>query len=215
MTPIVHSTEYITAEFFKPIIDEICMLICDYIHVNDLASVIKIFFWIGGFGGCNYLRNQQLSTERNYEHCCPPQPELAVLRGTLVSQCDPSVIQQRKADATYGVGCRIPFNKGKHRLDYRKDDEDDHSQKWCSNIFSTFIERGESICTNEVLVCKYSISNRSQQTIVLTFYSSPYNNVWYTTDSGVTEIAKMSFNIAGYSRDREIEVVFEFDVTLT
>ncbi len=32
------------AEFFKPIIDEICMLICDHIHVNDLASVIKIFF---------------------------------------------------------------------------------------------------------------------------------------------------------------------------
>lgn len=50
---------------------------------------------------------------------------------------------------------------------------------------------------------------------MLTFYSAPHNNVWYTTDSGVTEIDKMSFNIAGYSRDREIEVVFEFDVTLT
>lgn len=64
---------------------------------------------------------------------------------------------------------------------------------------------------------QYQIDHSMQtiKIIVLTFYSAPHNNVWYTTDSGVTEIAKMSFNIAGYSRDREIEVVFEFDVTLT
>ena len=207
------------AEFFKPTIKEIGKLICDHIKENNLVSTIDTIFWVGGFGGCRYLRDQlEADIGSNFgtskiQYSCPPEPQLAVVRGALAFRCDPSVIQQRKADATYGIECRIPFDKDKHRLDYRVDDADNCSKKWCANIFSTFIERGESICTNEVFVCNYSPASRSQKTIRLTFYSAPQNNVWYTTNRDVTELAKMDINIAGSGRDREIEVVF--DVTHT
>ena len=63
---------------------------------------------------------------------------------------------------TYGIGCRIPFDKKKHRKNFRVDDKDNPSQKWCKNIFSTFIKKDESICTNEVFVTDYSPVSESQ-----------------------------------------------------
>ncbi len=207
------------AEFFKPTIREIGKLICDHITENRLASTIDTIFWVGGFGGCRYLTDHLKTTidskfsENEIQHSCPSDPELAVVRGAVAFRCDPDVIQRRKADATYGVSCRIPFDNDKHRLDYREDDADNSSEKWCNNIFSSFIERGESICTNEVFICNYSPATRSQKRIRLTFYSAPHSNVWYTTDDGVTELAKMDVDIVGSGRDRAIEVVF--DVTHT
>ena len=205
-------------KFFEPTIVEIKDLICGHIETNNLSLVIDTIFWVGGFGGCKYLRNQLEAAidskfGRKYTHSCPSEPDLAVVRGALAFRCDPSVIQRRKADATYGIACRIPFDESKHRKDYRQDDDDDHSKKWCDNIFSTFIERNEDICTNEIFVKQYRPLTRSTKLIALTFYSAPHSNVWYTTESGVTELATMEVDIAGRGRDREIEVVF--DITHT
>ena len=209
-------------EFFKPTIDDISKLICDHIRAKGLAPTLDKIFWIGGFGGCRYLRSQlqeainnQFHTElkREYACSCPTEPQLAIVKGALAFRCDPSVIQKRKADATYGIACSMPFVKGKHRPDYSVDDEDNRSKKWCKNIFSTFIERDESICTNEVFVTNYVPLSKSQKTMTLTFYSALHPNVWYTTDRGVNQLAKMVVNIAGYGRDRDVEVVF--DVTHT
>ncbi len=205
-------------EFFQPTIDEISELMCEHIRSEKLVAVIDTIFWVGGFGGCKYLRSQLQEAinrefKKSFKYSCPSEPQLAVVRGALAFRYDPSVILQRKADATYGIACRIPFVQGKHQPNYCEDDEEDRNKKWCDNIFSTFIERGESICTNQVFVSKYSPIKRSQRTIQFTFYSAPHTNVWYTTEPGVTEIAKMEVNIAGYGLDREIEVVF--DITHT
>ncbi len=208
-------------EFFQPTIDKIGKLICDHIHTNNLASKIDTIFWVGGFGECQYLRNELEAAinrdfckgEKKIRYSYPPEPKLAIVRGALAFRYDPSVIQQRKADATYGIACRIPFDENKHPIEYCVDDENDCSRKWCKHIFSTFIERNESICTNEVFVANYSPVRSSQRVSRLTFYSAPHTNVWFTTDRGVTELAKMDINIAGYGRDRDIEVVF--DVTHT
>ena len=207
------------ANLFQPTIDEISKLIFDHIHAKRLGSVIDTIFWVGGFGGCKYLKSQlQAAIDHEFprkkiRYCCPSQPQLAVVKGALAFRCDPSVIQRRRADATYGIRCSTPFIKGKHRADYCEDDEDDRSKKWCNNIFSTFIERDESICTNEVFVANYTPMRRSQNIIRLIFYSAPHTNVWYTTDRDVKELAIMDVHIAGYGQNREIEVVF--DVTHT
>ncbi len=205
------------ADLFQPTVDEISKLICEHIQENKLVSVDTIF-WVGGFGGCKYLRNQlresiNLKFKKEFHYSCPSEPHLAIVKGAVAFRCDPSVIQQRKSDATYGIACNIPFVKGKHRQNYCRDDEDYPSKKWCDNIFSTFVERKESICTDEVFVTKYSVASRYQNNTTLIFYSAPHTNVWYTTESGVEELARMEVDIAGSGRNREIEVVF--DVTHT
>ncbi len=202
------------ADFFQPTISEISELICSHIRTNNLASTIDTIFWVGGFGGCNYLRyqlqpviNRQFGSKFGYS--CPSEPQLAIVKGALAFRCDPSVIKQRKADATYGIRCLTPFVPGKHRKDYCEVDEEDSSKKLCKNILSTFVEKNESICTNEVFVTAYSPKFYSQTNIRLTFFSAKHTNVWYTTEPDVTELAHMDVDIAGIGLDRTIEVVFD------
>ena len=207
------------AKFFAPCVESIGGLIINHLRNRNLVRVIDTIFWVGGFGGCKYLRNQIKSKleqefgEGEFFHSCPPDPHLAVIKGALAFRCDPNVIQRRKSDATYGISCRIPFIQGRHRSDYCVEDKEDSSKKWCENIFSTFVEKHESICTNEVFVAKYSPTTTYQRVITITLYSADDCQVWYTTDRGVTELAKMDVTVEGFGRNREIEVIF--DITHT
>ena len=85
------------AEFFKPAIDEIADLIEFHLRQNDIANTTWTIYWVGGFGGCKYLRNQ-LEERINktfrgctYHFAVPPEPEFAVIRGATVSPYDPSI----------------------------------------------------------------------------------------------------------------------------
>ena len=95
------------AEFFKDTIEQITRLIEDHLQTNDLVSTIDTIYWVGGFGGCKYLRSQlEMVIEkkfRKYQFPVPPQPEFAVIRGATAFRCDPNIVRKRKTDdATYG-----------------------------------------------------------------------------------------------------------------
>ena len=207
------------AQFFSPCIRKIGALLVRHLRQKNLVNTIDTVFWVGGFGGSKYLRLQLQKIlldefpSRNYQYCTPPEPQLAVIRGAIAFRCNPGIIQQRKSDATYGIACRIPFQKGIHRRDFCEDDCENSEMKWCKNIFSTFVEKNESVCTNEVFVEHYSPGTSYQNVAPITLYCAPHNDVWYTNEDGVTELASMKVNIAGRGRDRVIEIVF--DITHT
>ena len=92
------------AEFFKPAIDGIANLIESHLKENQIACKIDTIYWVGGFGGCKYLRNK-LERELNtvfqhytYHYPVPPEPELAVIRGATAFRCDPSIVARRKTN---------------------------------------------------------------------------------------------------------------------
>ena len=109
------------ADFFQPAVDGITNLIESYLQGNEIelqrpetsfylpskiAHTVDTIYWVGGFGGCEYLRYQLESViNRGHKYCfaVPPQPELAVILGATVVQCDPSIVLRRKAGASSGV----------------------------------------------------------------------------------------------------------------
>ena len=108
------------AEFFQPAIDGITNLIVSYLQENKIefqrlravtsfylpskiAHTVDTIYWVGGFGGCEYLRKQLesvINQGRKYYFAVPPQPELAVILGATVF---PSIVSRRKADTTCGA----------------------------------------------------------------------------------------------------------------
>ncbi len=81
-------------KFFEPTIDEIGKVICGHIDTSELASTIDTIFWVGGFGGCQYLQNQlQEKIESKFKeeirYSCPSEPQLAIVKGALAFRCDP------------------------------------------------------------------------------------------------------------------------------
>ena len=98
------------AEFFQPAIDKITELIRKHLHENKIACLLDTIYWVGGFGGCKYLRSQlEKAIKEKFQHCnyhfpVAPQPEFAVIRGATAFRCDPSIVTKRKTDdAIYGT----------------------------------------------------------------------------------------------------------------
>ena len=87
-------------EFFQPAIDGITKLIESYLHENKIARKIDTIYWVGGFGGCKYVRNQlETYIKKAFRGCkyhfpVPPEPDLAVIRGANSVSCQ----SKKKAD---------------------------------------------------------------------------------------------------------------------
>ena len=98
------------AEFFQPAIDEITKLIGKHLQENKSACLLDTIYWVGGFGGCKYLRSQlEKAIKEKFQHCnyhfpVPPQPEFAVIRGATAFRCDPSIVRKRKSDDAISGG---------------------------------------------------------------------------------------------------------------
>ena len=85
------------AEFFQPSIDSVADLIKSYLNENKIARTIDTIYWVGGFGGWEYLRNcVEIAIRAQFRRCSyqfalPPDPEFAVIRGATTLLCDPSI----------------------------------------------------------------------------------------------------------------------------
>ena len=94
------------AEFFQPAIGGIADLIKSHLQEHKIAREIDTIYWVGGFGGCKYLRNQlekvikEKSEGCEYQFPVPPEPEFAVIRGATAVRCDPNIITERKGSTT-------------------------------------------------------------------------------------------------------------------
>lgn len=165
-------------EFFCPIVDGLVKCISETlerVHAN-----IDTIYLVGGFGGSRYVYNA--IKERfgaAYKYIVPMEPDFAIVRGAVLLHQKPDTVHVRRADATYGVRANIPFIEGVHDEDYKWVDGDDETQ--CANIFSTFVERGDPLSADEVVVMKYAPSSAYQRRMHFDIYSSPEKDVWYTT----------------------------------
>ena len=93
------------AEFFQPAINGITSLIETYLKKYKIAREIDTMYWVGGFGGCKYVRNQLEAVMKEkfkgckYKFSVPPDPEFAVIRGATAFLCDPSSIARKNSDS--------------------------------------------------------------------------------------------------------------------
>ena len=92
-------------KFFQPAVDGIMNLIESHLRENKIARTIDTIYWVGGFGGCKYLRNQlETVIGKEFQGCTyhfpvPPEPELAVIRGATTFRCDPSIVTKKKPNS--------------------------------------------------------------------------------------------------------------------
>ena len=165
-------------ELFKPVVDGLLKCIAE--TVKDVEAKVDLIYLVGGFGGCRYVYNA--ISERfgkSYKYVTPAEPDFAVVRGAVLFRRNPDIVQSRRADATYGVRANIPFVEGVHEDDYKWTNASGEAQ--CSNIFSTFVERGDILSTNEVMVRTYKPESLLQSTMHIDIYTSTEKDVWYTT----------------------------------
>ena len=219
---------YKVKEFYDPVVDSILKCITEVLE-SDNAESTKIYI-VGGFGGCHYLYDVIRSHFGDeYQYITPEDPDCAVIKGAIFMQMNPQLIQARRVDATYGVRVSIPFIEGTHAEEYRNPVKKPEEQNYqCTNIFSTFIERGDIVLLDDIYMMTYAPQRPYQKRMIVEIYSSSETDVWYVTGlqpphstaTGLADVQKIGELIVSFPghnsdeySDRMVDVMFDFTST--
>ena len=177
------SNDLIKERIFQSTIDGI--VACVRAAFKELTSKINTVYLVGGFGGCKFVRQKIEEAIGEYHGVhydnivCPQQPELAVVMGAVMWRKDPTIIQSRVADATYGIGAGLVFDPSKHDKHHRYVDNNGINR--CGNIFMVFALKGEVVkdqLYKTTLIPRYS--DNAQERIPI--YSTTDDGVQYIKD---------------------------------
>lgn len=165
--------------FFQPVVDGIIMCLS---RVLDKVPGIDTIYLVGGFGGCKFIYFT-LSEHfgKIYKFITPIEGERAVVKGAALLRKNPEFLKARLVDATYGVRASIPFEEEIHEQQYRIPAKCEGQKDMCSNIFATFVERGDVVDSINVYMKSFTPERPNQQLMYVQIYSSSEKDVWYTT----------------------------------
>ena len=162
---------------FNPVVEGIIQCVANVL--NNVPNVHTIYL-VGGFGGCEYIHSELKSHFKgNFKFITPREKEHAVVRGAAMIRRNPEFIKARVIDATYGVRVQIPFVRGLHDEEYRC--RVPGKQDVCSDIFATFVEKGDVVTPNHVYMKTFYPEREDQKSMRVQIYSSKEKDVWYTT----------------------------------
>ena len=206
---------------FEPILNEITKCITD---VLKYVPKVHTIYLVGGFGGCEYIHlNLKSHFNNEYKFITPREKEYAVVRGAAMMRKNPEIIKARRVDATYGVGVSIPFVPQIHDKEYRC--EIPGKRDRCSNIFATFVEKGDVVSPGYVYMKTFYPEREDQKFMRVHIYSSPEKDVWYTTGKRPSharnggawcEVEKIGELVVPFHKkttdtdDRAVDVMFDF-----
>ena len=219
----------IIKKFFDPVIEGILKCMKDVLkNVQDVSTI----YLVGGFGGCPYVYKMvQDHFKGKYKFITPEEHMYAVVKGAAMMGKNPMFLNARCIDATYGVQVSIPFKDGMHEEMYRVTSAD-RKHSLCTNIFSTFVERGDIVNLKDVYVMTYTPERNDQEFMRVQLYSSSEKDVWYTTGKRpshaenentprvdvqkIGELIIPFLNDKSYKNeleDRKVDVIFDFSTT--
>ena len=165
--------------FFDPVVDGIIRCVESVFHdVPDARTV----YLVGGFGGCQYIYRKLCNRfGESYKFITPENRYHAVVKGAAMMRKKPQFLNARRVDATYGIESCIPFENGKHDEQYRVRSAVEGEPDMCSNIFTTFVEKGDVVTSHDVYMMTFTPERKDQRFMKVMIYTSPEKDVWYTT----------------------------------
>jgi len=212
-------------EFFQPVVSGI--LECISQALTELQGKVETIYLVGGFGGSRYLYNavsERFDSTYKLKYVIPAGPEFAVVRGAVLFHDNPEVIRTRRVDATYGIATNISFKARIHDIEYKWTDDDGNVT--CSDIFSTIVEKGDTVDSSEVFQITLYPIQHGQTLIRVAIYSSHEKDVWYVTGkrperSRITQPARVQkigeltvkMPILTGDKGRKVDVTFDFSRT--
>ena len=213
----------VETKLFQPTIDGIVQ--CTVASLEELKSRVDTIYLVGGFGGCQYIYKKLEESIRKYNGriyrniVCPEHAHLAIATGAVMWRKNPSIIQSRKSDATYGIEVSIPFKEDKHDVHYRTFIDD--RGYYCDHVFSVFLQKGELAQNDEVYTTFVAPRFKKDTSMTLTIYTTPELGVQYTEDKqgkmNVRKIGELNINIPNPENlpvsERRVDIFMDFSGT--
>ena len=213
----------VMGELFEKVVKSIIKGIDD--TLEDLEHTVKLIYFVGGFGGSKYVEKVvgNAYKKKNIECIFPLEPAYAVAKGAALFRMNPTVIESRKVDATYGIGTTIPFVEGLHNPKYKFTDDDGYLK--CNHIFKTVVEKGDVVGTGEVFSVTLVPLHHNQTSMSANFYFSQERDIFYVTGERgrdeskprqtVTKLGEITVKmpVPDGDKNRCVDIMFNFSHT--
>ena len=200
------------------------ILECVRAAFRELTNKINTVYLVGGFGGCKFVRQKiEEAIGGNFSTLydnivCPQLSDLAVVLGAVMWRKDPTIIQSRAADATYGIAIGPVFDQFIHDKHYMYKDED--GTRRCKYLFKVFVLKGELV-KNEVYKTSLIPQTHGSLKVYIDIYSTLDDGVQYIKDKEgkptVSKVGELDIDIPNpYNlprKEREVEVFMDFSGT--
>ncbi|XP_062593077.1 heat shock 70 kDa protein 12A-like [Saccostrea cucullata] len=198
--------------FFKPA----CKGIIE--HVNELLRLPKVrgiefILMVGGFSESPVLQDAMKKAFPNLKIIVPQEAGLVVLKGAALFGQNPTVIDSRIAQRTYGVKTNMTFDPSKH----------DESRKFevegifkCEDLFDTHVKIGDTLLLNVAQEEQIYTPLRANQTAIgIPLYKSIKANPMYTDDPSCTYLGTLEVAMPDLTggKDRKVKVSLIFGGT--
>ena len=133
---------------------------------------------------------------------------------------DPTIIQTRHSDATYGIGMYIPFDTAKHDPFY-KIVHPETGEALCQSILSVFVQVGEMVQTNELFKTYLIPYQEAHTAMSIPIYCTMERGLLYLKDKNdrfcVRKIGEIIIDIPNPvnipREDRKVYVIMDFSGT--
>ena len=209
-------------ELFQPVMEGV--IDCVLRALQIIQGKVDVVYLVGGFGGCRYtysmLKPAIQSKCPNLSLVVPKFHTLAVSQGAVLYCRNPEQVRARRMDASYGIGCSVPFKEGIHDQHYAYDDPDDGTKR-CQDVFLVFVSKGQKVAITDRFI--YTLTHHSQKetSFQFTFYSTDHDNVQYIKDKRgnyiVQQIGSLTLATPNpgqlQNNQRTMEVTMDFSST--
>ncbi|XP_062593076.1 heat shock 70 kDa protein 12A-like [Saccostrea cucullata] len=196
--------------FFKPTCDKVVD------HVRELlgsqrARGVDFILMVGGFSESQVLQDAIKGAFcSNYRVIIPQEAGLAVLKGAVLFGKNPTIIDCRIAQRTYGIASSTTFNPEIHReaKKFRVNGVDK-----CDGLFSRHVKKNDELKLNVAQAEKTYTPLKSNQTSMrISLYKSENDNPMYIDDPGCKYLGSydvdMQDTTGGLDRKVKVSLLF-------
>jgi hypothetical protein len=182
---------------------------------QDAENRISAILMVGGFSTSNIIVDAVRQAFPNLRVVVPPEPDLAVVKGAVLYGHAPLTISSRVCKYTYGVAVYVDFNDEIHPPEKKVEiDEDNRKEVLCKDVFSKFVEAGESVSVNKSFDKIYDVT-KPHSPMSLQIFATPEKNPLFTTDKHCQMLGTITISPPheGWKKGAKIKVSMEFGGT--
>ena len=198
--------------FTKPIE---CIQTClndDLQRVPNIAAV----YMVGSFSSSPLLFStiqEKVKTKVKRDNIIrPPENGLAIIKGAVLYGFNPTIIQERVSEYSYGLGICEEFDAYKHPVN-KKFHVKSTGKDYCGDIYQEFLPCGGTIQNTKTLIKRsYFPLEPDATNMTIKVYRAPHN-VRYTDDPGCRHLATIHVPMPDTRGgvNRKVQVKIEFD----
>ena len=201
----------VLAQLFTEPIECIQTCLNDDLQSPNIAAV----YMVGSFSSSPLLYNsvqEKVTNVKKDNIVRPPESGLAIVKGAVLYGFNPTIIQERISEYSYGIGIMEDFDPDKHPANKKyhvKSTGKDH----CDDIYQEFLSRGGTIQNTKTLIKRTYVPLEPDATNMNIYVYCAPHKVRYTDDPGCRHLATIHVPMPDTRGgvNRKVQVEIEFD----